>query len=201
MPAKGKFIVIEGLDGSGATTQINLLTEYLNDNGVKAYYTKEPTDNVIGGLIRGALSGVYKLPDASLQLLFSADRGHHLERVIEPLMKNGNVVVCDRYLWSTIAFGSVSLDKRWLLELQKYFRLPNLTIILKVDPKECINRISKNRFDFELFEEEKKLKEVWKTYIWLASKYPRKIVIIDGEGKKEGVFARVLKEVSKVVKV
>ena len=138
---KGKFIVIEGLDGSGATTQINLLTEFLNKKGIKAYYTKEPTDNVIGGLIRGALSEVYGLPDASLQLLFSADRGHHLERVVEPLMKNGNVVICDRYFWSTIAFGSVSLDKKWLLTLQKYFRVPDLTIFLKVDPKECIKRI------------------------------------------------------------
>lgn len=197
MATRGKFIVIEGLDGSGATTQINLLIDYLNRNGKKAFYTKEPTDNVIGGLIRGALTGFYKLPNASLQLLFSADRGHHLDRVIEPLMKNGNVVVCDRYFWSTVAFGSINLDKKWLLELQKYFRMPDLTIILKVSPKECVKRISQNRYDFELFEEEEKLKKVWKTYMWLARKYSSKMIVVDGNGRIEEVFDRVVKSVEK----
>lgn len=190
---RGIFIVIEGLDGSGATTQGNLLVEYLRGKGFKVYLTKEPTDNVIGGLIRGGLTGVYNLPDTSLQLLFSADRGHHLARFIEPILKNGNVVVSDRYFWSTIAFGSVNLDKDWLLSLQKYFRIPDLTIILKVDPKECVKRISKDRYDFELFEEEKKLRKVWGTYSWLANKFPEKIKIVDGKGTIDKVFERVKK--------
>lgn len=65
---KGKFIVIEGLDGSGSTSQSLSLVDYLKIRGIKAFVTKEPTDNVIGGLIRGALTGVYKLPETALQL-------------------------------------------------------------------------------------------------------------------------------------
>ena len=141
----GKFIVIEGLDGSGATTQVELLVNYLKEKGLEVYSTKEPTDNVIGGLIRGALTGVYKLPDTSLQLLFSADRGHHLSRFIEPALNRGFWVVCDRYMWSTVSFGSITLDKNWLLDLQKFFRIPDLSIFLDVDPKECIKRIKKAR--------------------------------------------------------
>lgn len=200
MGKKGKFIVIEGLDGSGATTQINLLVGYLRKKGIKAFETKEPTDNVIGGLVRGALTGVYQLPEVTLQLLFSADRGHHLQRMIEPAIKKRAYVVCDRYFWSTIAFGSVSLDKKWLLEMQKYFLFPDLTLILKVSPEECIRRISNNRYDYELFEEENKLKKVWKTYLWLSKKYPERIKIIDGHGNIDVVFSRVVESFEKYFK-
>lgn len=199
---KGKFIVIEGLDGSGASTQINLVHAYLQSRGLKGVYTtKEPTDNVIGGLIRGSLTGVYELPPASLQLLFAADRGHHLKRVIEPQLGKGATVICDRYMWSTVAFGSLHLDKKWLLGLQRYFMVPDLTIILKVDPKECVKRIAQNRFDFELFEEEEKLRKVWKTYAWLAKRPKFKIKIVNGGGSKEEVFANVKKCIDKLFRI
>ncbi|KKQ51813.1 MAG: putative thymidylate kinase [Candidatus Woesebacteria bacterium GW2011_GWB1_39_10b] len=197
---RGKFIVFEGLDGSGISTQVDRLVTHLRAKRLKVFSSKEPTDNVIGGLIRGALTGVYEIPGTSLQLLFSADRGHHLARVIEPLLKNGNVVICDRYIWSTIAFGSTNLDKNWLLSLQKYFRVPDLTIILKVNPKECIRRISENRYNYELFEKEKELKSVWKTYLWLSKKFPKKIKIVNGEGTVDQVFERVKKLTSTVLK-
>ena len=197
---RGKFIVFEGLDGSGISTQVDRLVTHLRAKRLKVFSSKEPTDNVIGGLIRGALTGVYEIPGTSLQLLFSADRRHHLARVIEPLLKNGNVVICDRYIWSTIAFGSTNLDKNWLLSLQKYFRVPDLTIILKVNPKECIRRISENRYNYELFEKEKELKSVWKTYLWLSKKFPKKIKIVNGEGTVDQVFERVKKLTSTVLK-
>ena len=197
---KGKFIVIEGLDGSGSSTQINLIAEHLKKKGQKILITKEPTDNVIGGLIRGALTGVYHLPDTTLQLLFSADRGHHIDRVINPLVKEGVVVISDRYMWSSVAFGSIKLDRKWLLEMQKYFRIPDLTIFLKVNPETCIKRISTSRYNFELFEEKEKLKKAWQTYVWLAKKFPQKIKIVDGEESAEKVSENVLKYIDKLVK-
>ena len=196
---RGKFIVIEGLDGSGATTQVQMVIEYLRGRGVDAYSTKEPTDNVIGGLIRGALSGVFKLPDTSLQLLFSADRGHHISRFIEPVLNDGSWVVCDRYLWSTVAFGSISMNRKWLLELQKYFRTPELSIFLKVDPKECVLRIKEDRYDLELFEKEEKLRKVWNTYAWLARKHPANIKIVNGNVGRDKVSARIIKHVEKLL--
>lgn len=192
---KGKFIVIEGLDGSGGTTQVDILVKKLKKEGNYSYATSEPTDNIIGGVIRAALTGVVKLPAESLQLLFSADRGHHLKRMILPALENGSSVVCDRYIWSTVAFGSLSMDRSWLLSLQKHFMIPDLTILLKVDPKECIKRIKKNRFDFELFEKEEELKKVWRTYMWLKRKYPKKILVVDGNLSLNEVSERIEKTV------
>ena len=96
-PYPGFFIDIEGLDGSGTSTQASLLKEGLREEGFKVFTTKEPTDNVIGGLIRGALTRVYKLPPAVLQLLFVADRLHHLDRQIVPILQNHNIFICDRF--------------------------------------------------------------------------------------------------------
>jgi len=106
-PYPGLLIDLEGLDGSGVSTQVSLLKKALRAKGEAAYVTKEPTDNLIGGLIRGALTKVYQLPPEALQLLFVADRSHHLAREIVPILKNGGILITDRFLWSTIAFGSL----------------------------------------------------------------------------------------------
>lgn len=196
----GLFIALEGLDGSGLTTQGNRLVEYFSQNGTRAYLTKEPTDNVIGGLIRGALSGVYKLSPEVLQLLFTADRGHHLNREIIPILKKKRVVVCDRYFWSTVAFGSLNLDLKWLLEINQHFIFPDITILLKVPPELCIKRIMRNRFDFELYEKVGELRKVWKTYEWLAKKFERRTKIVDGVGTIDEVLDRIVEVVSKNTK-
>jgi dTMP kinase len=104
----GLLIAMEGLDGSGLSTQTKRVVEVFRKNDTGVYLTKEPTNNVIGGLVRGVLSGVYELEPEAVQLLFSADRSHHLSREIIPMLKGGNTVVCDRYVWSTIAFGSLN---------------------------------------------------------------------------------------------
>lgn len=191
-PYPGFFIDIEGLDGSGASTQVESVREALLKDRLETYTTKEPTDNVIGGLIRGALTGVYKLPPDSLQLLFVADRRHHLEREIIPILNNGNVLIADRFLWSTIAFGAIGLSRRWLLQIHHYCFIPDLSIFLRVSPKICVRRIMNDRFDFELFEEENKLWRVWEGYEWLAKKFPREIKIIDGERKPRLILKEII---------
>lgn len=191
------FIVIEGLDGSGSSTQCELVAKFLRIQGKQVFVTKEPTNNVIGGLIRGSLTGVVPFPADCLQLLFSADRSHHLQREIIPILENKNVLICDRYLWSTIAFGSLELDKNWLLSLNKYFLLPDLTIFLKVSPESCIDRAKKNRFNLELFEEKEKMKKVWLTYEWLIKKYPKIVRVVNGEQQPEEVARDILMEIQK----
>jgi len=188
----GLFIDIEGLDGSGASTQIDLLKKSLKSSKIEVYTTKEPTDNLIGGLARGALTGIYSLPAETLQLLFVADRYHHLERQIVPILANHSILITDRLCWSTIAFGSLNLSRTWLLNLHRYCVTPDLTIFLKVSPKVCIQRMEEDRFDFELFEEEKKLKRVWKTYEWLAKKFPKEIIIVDGERSAQQIHREIL---------
>ncbi len=196
-PYPGFFVDIEGLDGSGMSTQAGLLYKVLRKEGFDIFSTKEPTDNVIGGLIRGALTGIYSLPPAALQLLFVADRLHHLEREIAPILNSGGVLIADRFHWSTIAFGSVDLSRQWLLQLHRYCFLPDLSIFLRVSPKVCIERLKADRFDFELFEEESKLWKVWDTYEWLAKKFPENIFVVNGERKPGEVMKEILKYIKK----
>src|SRR3989338_2983887 len=112
---RGKFIVFEGLDGAGSSTQANRLADYLRLSGKKAIVTKEPTNNMIGGLIRGQLTSDWKTWPECLQLLFSADRAHHLEKEIIPLLKQGITVITDRYFFSTLAYGALEIKDMDLL--------------------------------------------------------------------------------------
>ena len=180
-PYKGKFIVFEGLDGSGTTTQANLLFRYLKKQGKKVYLTGEPTRSLTGGLIEGQISGDWQSSPECLQLLFTADRAHHLEKGMIPLLKKGITVICTRYILSTLAYGSIDIkDSQWLMNLNKKFIWSDITFLLKVSPKTCIQRIKKERFHKELFEEEDKLKKVLKNYIKFAKKLEN-IYLIDGE--------------------
>jgi len=170
-PYPGKFIVFEGLDGSGTTTQANLLFKYLKKQGKKVYLTGEPTRSLIGGLIEGQISGDWKSTPECLQLLFTADRAHHLEKGIIPLLKKGITVICTRYILSTLAYGNLDIkDEKWLMTINKKFIWPDITFLLKVSPKICIERIKKERFHKELFEKEEKLKKVSKNYLKFAKK-------------------------------
>jgi len=186
----GKFIVFEGLDGAGSSTQIDKLAVSLKKEGRNPVVTKEPTNNIIGGLIRGQLTKDWNSSMECLQLLFAADRAHHLDRLIIPALKDKKIVLCDRYFFSTAAFGSLDLDRNWLLEINDQFILPDLIILLKVSPRECLKRMHENRFQLELFEEEKKLQKVWKTYMWLAKKFPH-VRLIDGEKEVEKVASEI----------
>lgn len=184
----GKFIVIEGLDGSGQGTQISKLAYFLNDTRQKdkfgytgAQITKEPTPNLIGGLIRSQLNHDWKSSQECLQLLFCADRAHHLEKEIVPLLEKGVIVVCDRYFFSTVAYGSLDIkDRNWLLELNKNFLLPDVTILLKVSPKVCVERIYKNRYSVELFEKEELLAKVWENFDKLSKEFEN-VSVVNGE--------------------
>ena len=152
-PHSGLFIAFEGLDGAGSSTQAEILFNNLSNSSGKALLTKEPTNNIIGGIIRGQLTRDWSSNMECLQLLFAADRSHHLEKVILPALKQKRVVISDRYFFSSIAFGSIDLDQEWLLALNEKFILPDLTFILKVSPKICARRMQETRFDLELFEE------------------------------------------------
>lgn len=193
-PYSGFFIDIEGLDGCGASTQVKALNRELGKEGINPYLTKEPTRGPIGKLVRQALQGQFNsLPPSSIQMLFAADRGKHLNEDIIPRLKRGRMVVTDRYAWSAVAYGSINLSKEWLLDLNKDFILPDLTIFIEVSPEVCLERIAKEREGVELFEKEEKLEHAWDTYQWLATKYWwAPIVVVDGEQEKEKVTKDIL---------
>lgn len=184
------FIAFEGLDGSGSSTHSEMISKRLREEGHKVALTKEPTNNLIGGLIRGVLSHQWEATSETLQLLFSADRGHHLSMEIEPWLEEGRTVFCDRYMFSTFAFGSLEGDLEWLKALNSKFRKPDLTILIKVAPEECIRRIHSNRAKTELFEKVDTLTKVWQAYEKIAEEYDN-VHVIDGEQTKEAVHENI----------
>jgi dTMP kinase len=186
---------IEGLDGAGASTQVKLVGESLRKLGISPLLTKEPTSGVIGRLIRQALQKKINLVPESLQLLFVADRAQHLEKEIIPALQKGKVVITDRYLWSTVAFGSIGSEKEWLLDLNRNFILPDLSFFVEVEPEVCLQRIGRDkaRSGLELFEKRERLEQAWDVYQWLSEKYWwAQIMMIDGEKPKEEVAAAIL---------
>jgi len=191
-PYSGKFIVIEGLDGSGQTTQAKLLRDFFVKEGYKVILTKEPTlDSKAGKKIREVLDEKLKIEPAKLQELFSEDRKEHLENKISPALKERKIVISDRYFFSTFAYGVADgLDLDWLIKLNDNFLLPDLTFILKVGPQVCIQRIEKRGAEIKLFEKKEKLEKVWQTYAILPNRFEN-VYIVDGEKTKEEVFSQI----------
>lgn len=190
-PYPGKLIVLEGLDGSGKSTQAELLLSYLKKKKRKAHITSEPTRYLIGGLIKSFVTHDWESTPECLQLLFAADRAHHLDKEIIPLLKKRAIVIADRYFLSSLAFGALEVkDGDWLYKINEKFILPDLTIILKVKPRRCIQRMAKERFSLSLFEKEKKLKKIWKNYQNLSKRF-RNVYIVDGEDSPKEVSSRI----------
>lgn len=196
----GKFIVLEGLDGSGKSTQADLLVDFLRQNlNQKAHYTSEPTPNIIGGLIRSQIAGDWKTSNECLQLLFSADRLYHLEKEILPLLEQGITVVCDRYFFSTIAYGADTTENaEWLLKVNEKVVLPDAVFLLRVAPRIGIERIHENRHGIRLFEKEEILKKVAENYDVLARQFPDITITIDGEQSKDQIASAIQQKVKQL---
>lgn len=194
-PYAGKFIVFEGLDGSGSTTQSDKLNRFMRAQKQRSHLTKEPTNYLIGGLIRSWLSGDWSSSAVCLQLLFTSDRAHHLEKEIIPLLEKGVHVISDRYFLSTMAYGALEIpDKQWLVDVNRHFIQPDLTILLKVSSAVCIKRMLAARHSLELFEKEQELAKVWRNYLYFSRELPN-IVIVDGEQSEDFVFEDIKKAV------
>jgi dTMP kinase len=183
MVKKGIFIVFEGPDGSGQSTQTELLENWFKKRKVKVFVTKEPTNSLIGGIIRSILKREWEVTMRTLQLLFSADRAHHLNRVIIPYLNKGINVISDRYILSTLAFGSPQESLDWLKQINSSFPEPDLTFILDVPGQVCAERIAKSRFGFEIFETSDKLERTRKNYLELKF-YHKNTHVIKGDHRK-----------------
>jgi dTMP kinase len=197
---KGKFMVFEGIDGAGLTTQAELLEKYLKNKKYEVVLTKEPTNNLIGGIIRAALKKEWITSNRTLQLLFSADRAHHLEKEIIPALENGKIVISDRYFISTIAYGMIELEKDWLKALNSKFLLPDIIFIIDVPVEVSIERIKASRFGFELFEEKKKLEKIRNNFLELSKEY-KNCFVINGNRSIEEVHKEIVKIVEEKLKL
>ena len=155
----GRFIVIEGLDGSGGTTQVRLLSQALS-----AHATREPTDGPVGKLIRRALGDPMFMGDGVLPYLFAAHRKDHLERVIEPKLTGEVDVVSDRYYHSSLAYQSLAMPLDQVMALNAGFRAPDLCVFLDLDVQGCMARIEARGQARDRFETQRQLEEISAQY-------------------------------------
>lgn len=200
---RGRFIVIEGIDGSGKSTQISLLAKKLNEDGRKVYTTAEPTISLTGGMLRDALRGVTQHTTCEIAAMFLLDRiSHNVNPVngIEKFLASGVDVICDRYYYSSLAYQGSETDFDWVLDMNincPEIRKPDLCIFLDLEPEKCLDRISKNRMVKEIYEEVDRLERYRKRYfeIFDMLKFTDNIAIVDTNKDINAVAAEVYAKV------
>jgi dTMP kinase len=161
------FIVIEGLDGSGGTTQSRLLHQWLESIGHQAHLTAEPSTGPIGKFIREVLlnSGVAsKVGDNVLPYLFAADRRDHIDSEILPNLQKGSFVIGDRYYHSSLAYQALSVGLPLVAELNDPFRSPDITFFLYLSPEVSFDRVQRRGEPIERFETLDRLRAVADAY-------------------------------------
>jgi dTMP kinase len=202
--ATGRFVVLEGIDGAGTTTQIARLADRLRALRVPVRATREPSDGPVGTLIRHILTGRLVIPGgrapgwATMALLFAADRMDHVEADIEPFIADGGVVLSDRYVASSLAYQSLSSGTDadsampWIRALNRYARKPDLTIVLDVTAETASRRRELRGEAAQLYEQNEMQRALAAFYRDLAKQMPgERILVLDGNGAVDDVEARV----------
>lgn len=191
---KGKFITVEGSDGSGKTTFINSVTEYLIKKGYKVITTREPGGTVFSEKVRELLFDSSNKIDAKTEsLLFCVSRRDHIIKKIIPYVEEGYIVICDRFVDSSIAYQSYGrgLNKQDIIDINKYTTdglEPDLTLYFNVDVEIGLSRTKgrdeNNRMDNESL---KFYKDVKRGYDELSNDYKKRIKVIDANQDYEKV--------------
>ncbi len=212
---KDFLIVVEGLDGSGKTTYIEHLAEFLKSHGINCIVSKEPTNLLIGQFIRKQLQNKeLDFSQSTFQHLYAADRSYHRDKVIQPAIEQKKWIILDRYFFSSIAFGHASgVDFDLLNQINQEFIAPDLTIFIDTDVKTCMERITKRSGSDkkEFFEREEILakvkisyEKIIKNYQQLISIHPRtpaidRPLIINGNLSIEQVFNQSINTIKKLI--
>ncbi len=201
---KGSFIVFEGIDGSGKTTQINLLKQKIESLGIKCLETREPSDGPIGVMIRQCLTGRMQMDEAALAALFAADRLDHISNSTNGLknkIDNGIAVISDRFVLSNYAYQSVKAPLEWVMQLNSQATTilrPDCHIFIDVDPEITLDRMANGRFEKELFENKTRLTQVREKYLEIIEKLKpiENIIIIDGNSSINDIADEIWQKVS-----
>ncbi len=195
-PYRGLFVCLEGIDAAGKTTQMKRLKTFFESRKVNFIMTHEHNEKfLLGKEIQEILKEKdhNKRPSSlEFQKMYVANRKDHLEKLIIPSLEEGKLVITDRYFWSTIAYGSLGVDKDALIELNKNFIAPDLTILLNVDPKECLKRKDLSREKKEFFERLEKQEKISQTYQWLKSNFKNNIFVLSGNGKENAISNEII---------
>jgi dTMP kinase len=204
---KGRFVVFEGLDGSGKTTQMARLQKRLSGIGIDAVTTCEPTNGPVGTLIRQMLTGQIVTDPRTLAALFAADRTDHLvtpDTGVAALVKKGRTVLCDRYYFSSYAYHARDMALEWVITLNAVnaqIMRPDLTLFIDVAPKTCLERIRAGRKHLDLFEKIDILTQVRDNYFaaFERLKDHETVVVVDGNALEEQVEQAIWCHVSRMI--
>lgn len=185
---RGRFFALEGIDGSGKSTQLPLLARRLEALGRPCVQTREPTGGPMGALLRQVLTGQVTCDSRVVAPLFVADRLDHLLRKgdgLLALVEGGTDVLCDRYYFSSYAYQSVDLPLEWVIGANRPcadLLRPDATLFLDVDPELALERIARGRDHTELFETRERLTRTREQYFraFEAEKDRERILILPG---------------------
>lgn len=189
------FLVFEGLDGAGTTTQASLLEERCAQEGLACFLSREPTDGAVGRLVRAALRREVSLAPQTLAHLFAADRWEHLYGpggILEALDR-GELAVSDRYLFSSLAYQAVESDPQLVRRLNQIFPLPEFLVFLDISPETGENRVSR-RGEREIYEYRDFQNRVAANYRQLWQSYASsgmKILSLDGSADPGSIHRQI----------
>jgi dTMP kinase len=194
-PYKGQYIAVEGIDGSGKTSQVEKIVEYYRKQGKNVIQTREPRKTgIIGEIAQKVLLGEQKMSPLALQYLFATDRVLSQEEVIVPALKRGDIVVSDRCFWSAIVYGILDrtggnydykeadfmLVVYSILSMYHRFIVPDYTFYLKIPLETALLRLKKKDDVKEIYEHQEKLKKVIEGYDWLSEKFVKEMITLNG---------------------
>jgi dTMP kinase len=211
MSRRGRFIVLEGIDGAGTTTLLNALRAHFGSRERRCFFTHEPSDGPVGMLIRLALQKrllgtAYDAPGRvagevpafdsnALALLFAADRADHVAAQILPNLEAGRDVICDRYLLSTLAYQGQHAPAEWLMEINSQAIVPDLTVFLDLPPSVADERMRASRWTrdiYETVEQQRSIRDLYHEIIDRAPAGIGEVWVVDGSRSPAQVAGEVI---------
>lgn len=200
----GKFIVFEGIDGAGKTTQLQLLAGFLQNNDIPVLCTREPGGTWIGGRLREVLldQSCHNMSHRTEALLYAADRAQHVAEIIRPALNSGITVLCDRFIYSTLAYQGWGRNMDIALleqinELATDGLLPDAVVLLDLPVLDGLHRVLAHRSPDRLEgEQEVFFQRVREGYLEQAAKLPQIFRVLRGDGAVDDVHRHILAALS-----
>ncbi len=205
--SRGKFIVFEGIDGSGKSTQMDLLRSHLESLGLKVYVTTEPSSREIGKLIRRILKNEVTVSEETLAALFVADRLDHIQNQVDGMLQyldKGYCVLSDRYFWSSFAYHGLHMPISQVVEMNDICHemlKPDLTVYLDLSAEESMRRILERNEQLEKFEKLELLQKIRQNYFIAFEKYSKDLLIkvVDANESIELCHEQIVSKVSDLI--
>ena len=203
----GLFISIEGPDGSGKSTQIENIKKFFEDKNIDIVFTREPGGTPIGERIREIiLDNAFSEMDAMTEaMLYAASRAQHVAQVIRPALEAGKVVICDRFVDSSLAYQGYGRKLGDSVSIINGYAvgdcMPDITFLMKLDPNVGKHRIEENRDNQDRLEHEKMTfhKRVYKGYLELEKMYPERIVDIDASLGIDEIKEEIYRKLEEII--